>query len=477
MKTHTVESLQDQLQDVAMRLIIEEPFYGHIISGINRKVVDDSRMKEVSEIRSLGLSTVTIDFSFKLWAPLTRVEKQNRMKHEVLHYIFMHPWADRPKNKGLFYTACDLSVNMYVNDKMSLSLNNFRNLSQRYNIPIDTSDGWFSIYKSLEKMFQVVPASIKDEEKIKEYIESAMKGDWFEKDSDQLKESIFFLPQTGSGNMNISGMSGELSEMMNPSGGGEGATDEEIQDFIQKNLDQGTDPWESVAEGTSDLGAKSTIARALKDAKGRGDVPGGLTSYVDLFLSPPKIDWKREVRNFSSLMGNVVARTTMTRRSKRYKTFPSLKIRRTQRVGIIVDTSGSVSDKEFQDFLSEMRGILQEGCEVIFIQADAVVDKVDIFDSKIPEMGRFTRAGFGGTSFDDGLLYLKTRGRLPEHSHLPKIGAVDGVIYMTDAYAPAPKKENLPMGKLMWLTTQKPVDQMISEGFTGKIVFLDSLED
>ena len=44
---------------------------------------------------------------------------------------------------------------------------------------------------------------------------------------------------------------------------------------------------------------------------------------------------------------------------------------------------------------------------------------------------------------------------------------------MTDGYAPAPEFEDYPFCKVLWLTTQKSVQTMESEGFIGRIVFLD----
>lgn len=463
----SLEKVQDGLQDVATKLLLNESFYGHIISGVNRKVVDNPKQVECTELRSLGISSVTLDVAYHLWEPMTMENKMLRLKHDMIHYIFLHPWESKPNNIGLFYIACDLSANMYVNDSMSLSISNYQSLATKYGVTIETTEGWLSIYNSLIKLYNIVPQSTKVED-IPKWVEMAMKGDFFESDGINLKESIFFLPKGPSGDMNISGMGQSIDDMKS-----KGASDEDIQQFIEEQAAKPSDPWKEVSEGTSELGAKNLITTALKDAKARGDVPGNLSEYVDMFLSPPKLDWKRELRNFTSLMGNVIASTTMTRRSKRYGTFPSTKIRRTQRVAVCVDTSGSVSEEEFIAFMSELRGALAYNCEVIFIQADARVDKVDIYNKTLPEVARIERSGYGGTSFDDALLYVKTKGRLDDHKHLPNIEAVDGVIYFTDGYAPAPSRDNIPNKKLLWVTTQKEVSVMQSEGFTGRIVKLD----
>ena len=117
----TFSETADQIQDVCFNLLTENPFYGHILSNINRQLVDEpENQKEPTEMRTLGLSTVKMSLNYPLWEPLTTKEKENRMFHELLHFVFLHPWENKPNNLGLFYTACDLSVNQYCNDRTSL---------------------------------------------------------------------------------------------------------------------------------------------------------------------------------------------------------------------------------------------------------------------------------------------------------------------------------------------------------------------
>lgn len=454
------------IEDASLHLLFNETFYGHIIAGINKGISKNEKQRQVSQLHSLGATTVLVKFDAPKWTVMTKEERSKRLKKETLHYIFMHPWANRPSDRGYYYTACDVSANKYADDKFSLGDINFKNLKEKYRVDFDLED-WQSIYTGISTLGEFIYLN-HDEEEVIKLQEQAILGNFMT--GNQVNEAMFYLPKGPNGSMNFSEVHQMVDWMRKCN-----ATQQEITEEILKMAAEGSDPWGEVAQGTSDLAVRSHINTALKDSKGRGDVPAGLASYIDAFLAPARIDWKHELRKFTSFMGDVVARTTMTKKSKRFGTYPALKIKRTQRVAIIVDTSGSVSDEEFVAFFSELSGILQDNCEIIFIHADAAVDQIDIYKKRLPSDLRITRHGGGGTAFGPALEFVKTQGK--NQNRFPTIGKVDGTIYMTDGYAPAPAPEDYPMGKVLWITTQKPVENMIKEGFKGKIIFLDLADE
>jgi predicted metal-dependent peptidase len=482
-KRQNLSSLEDEKENISrlgFMFVTNEPFYSHILSKLNKYVLETDEMSEVTEIHPMNISNVKLMFDYKKWEPLSKIQKLQRFKHEVLHFVFMHPWQDKPENVGLFYTACDVVVNLHCEDSQSLSLKNFSNLASRYNVSIDTQNGWVPCYNSLVDLFRAIPDQIAkkhngDQKLIDEeftmWAEKAMKGEIYDEGTEDLNEAIAFFPKDTDGDPNVSGLSQLIQEMKNA-----GATDEQIQQAIQDALANQSDPWQSVKDGTSETAAEEMIKNTLNEAKSQGTVPGGLEEYVELFLAPAKIDWRKELRAFTKRAGEAQITSTMTRRSKRFGTHPASKITRTQRIAIAVDTSGSMSDEEFKQAISEVRGALQGNAEVILIQADAVVDNVEIYKGKLPELARVTRCGGGGTAFDDPLLYVKTKGRLDKHSEFPKIGNVDGMVYITDGYAPAPELDSYPKCKVLWLTTQRSVDDLRSDGFKGQILELDCSE-
>lgn len=459
----TGKQLKDSLEERGVNLLIQEPFYGHILSGLIKVEVKPEQQRRTLVLESLSMTTIRISVRGDRWAKLDLEGKKRSLKKQLIHYIFMHPWLDKPNNIGLFYTACDMSANKYVHDYETLNVNNWTTLFRRYSVILDPED-WKSIYLSIESLRLKVNATLTDEEKF-EFSIKALTGNFWS--GDQLNEAIFFLPGGSRGSMNLSDVN-DLVKSMRSQGASEGDISEAIKEMSQTT----EDPWQTLAEGTSDLGAKNLIKSALGDAKMRGDIPGEMESYVDAFLAPPKIDWRSEARKFASLTGSIQSKTTMSRKSKRTGMYPSIRIVKTQKIAIIADSSGSVSDDEFASFFNEMGGLLRENCEIIFIQADAVVDQVDVYKKRLPEKLSINRKGYGGTAFGPALKFVRDQGK--DNELFDPIGRVDGVIYMTDGHAPAPDPECYPNGiKMMWITTQKSVSSMESEGFLGKIVYLE----
>lgn len=472
------EESAEEIQDVCQDLVAKFTFYGIVIASLNRILIDDDTNPNVTLITPLDMYTIKLEFNYRLWENLTFQQKVNRVQHEVLHFVFLHPWQDKPSNLGFFYTATDLEVNKYCEDEMSLRLDNFRKLENKYNFKIDREDGWVGIYNSLLDLVKIIPSEImKKHNHVKEDYEAEMKkwgqlalqGKFFDEGTTDLNEAFMMLPQNSKGN-DISGLITGLNTLK---AGGDIETDKDAEDFIKSYLESGEDkldPWKTVSDQTSDSAAKDMVKSLISRAQQAGSIPGGMENYIEMLFAPPKVDWKKEVRNFTKKSGGIRTSTTMSRRNKRFGTFPAMKITRTQRLAFIGDTSGSMTDKMFQQILSEINSVLQSNCEIVFIQADAEVDDVTIYKKKIPPQSRIIRNGYGGTSFDDALEYVKTKGKLDKHSKFPVIGDVDGVVYVTDGYASAPKIENYPRSKVLWLTTEKPKSTMENEGFRGKIV-------
>ena len=164
----------------------------------------------------------------------------------------------------------------------------------------------------------------------------------------------------------------------------------------------------------------------------RGTVPGWLSRVVGEILASrlPKVDWRRAVRVFSASSMRTRIVTTRRRESRRFESIPGLrrseglKVKRYQRMAVVIDTSGSVGADQLGAFFNEIRAIHRAGCEVSIVECDADVSKVWQFDGRIPDRTN----GGGGTSFDPGLQWLRDQRRF----------RFDACIYFTDGLAPAP---------------------------------------
>mgnify|MGYP001340991166 FL=1 len=127
-------------------------------------------------------------------------------------------------------------------------------------------------------------------------------------------------------------------------------------------------------------------------------------------------------------------------------------------VSVCIDTSGSISNILLDQFLGELKGILNAyphvKCDLFF--ADTQIDGPHEIQS-IAEMPPVS--GFGGTSFVPFFNYLETN-----NNNL--MGANKVNIYFTDGYGDFPNKD--PKDPTMWLFSKNGLE---TKGFPfGEVV-------
>ncbi len=174
---------------------------------------------------------------------------------------------------------------------------------------------------------------------------------------------------------------------------------------------------EQVPEGRSEIEQQANAQRtalAIKKAaegQGRGTMPAGLTRWAEKKLKPPKIDWRRQLRS-------IVA--TGIGRAKGQQDFTQSKLRKrgamllptmfapTPRVAMVIDTSGSMGEKDLARCLSEAKGIfavLQQGgaSEVAITACDTRATKPKKFKRWDQNAVSNVLVGGGGTDMGAGL--------------------------------------------------------------------------
>ena len=213
------------------------------------------------------------------------------------------------------------------------------------------------------------------------------------------------------------------------------------------------EPDTTTAAQINEAEMRTTIASAAAAAKARGQMPGALKSFVDEFLDP-QVPWAEKLRqSITTRAGN--DRYNWQRPNKRRLVAPGIYVPRMTgiRCGDVIcaiDTSGSVSDKELQQYLGELSQILSEvrPDSLTIIWCDAQVDRVDEVDSP-EELAELVRAdgvgGRGGTSFLPPFQHVAD-------NHMP----CDMFIYLTDGYAPFPDEDMAPFPTI-WVISSEVV--------------------
>jgi len=205
----------------------------------------------------------------------------------------------------------------------------------------------------------------------------------------------------------------------------------------------------SSGEGESEVEWKRAVKTASDAAKAIGKMPAGLERFVDDLLKP-KVPWTEKLRYaFTKAVGRDASDWSKLNR-RRYITqgiiMPSYKGFGCGVVVFVVDTSGSMSELEMKQGLSECDSILTD-CNpeyVYLIGCDARVETVHELGSGDTLQGNqpaCTLGGGGGTSFIPPFEYLEERGIIP-----------DCLVYFTDMGGAFPQKEDVDY-PVIWCAT------------------------
>ncbi|MDB2463828.1 hypothetical protein N9W69_03315, partial [Flavobacteriaceae bacterium] len=108
------KNINDEISRCIIRMLVDEPFYAHFLSGIVRNITDDVPTAAVG----LNGSQVNlyINKEFFLKELTTFSSRVAVIKHETLHLVFKHLFrADSVKyDLRLFNIAADIVVNQLI---------------------------------------------------------------------------------------------------------------------------------------------------------------------------------------------------------------------------------------------------------------------------------------------------------------------------------------------------------------------------
>jgi len=183
---------------------------------------------------------------------------------------------------------------------------------------------------------------------------------------------------------------------------------------------------------------RKQVAQAMNDQKEQGNIPGGWERWAEEHLKPT-VNWKQVLKHrmniaISKGIGSRVDYnySRPSRRQSSHPNFvlPSLRGDVSAKIAVVVDTSGSIKDKELARIMGEIMGVLQlykSPVTVIPCDARAYAPIELATTSDLVKLKKLP--GGGGTNMVLGIeaaLKLKPRP--------------DSVLVLTDGFTPYPKK-------------------------------------
>ncbi len=393
-------SFHHSFSSVATRLLIEKPFYGHLLSRLPRHFSD--RTDSIALLPTAeGSWHLAIHPGF--WQQQLDQQGEHKLgeliRHQLLHWVFGHP-----AKKGLypgdsvFDLAIDLAVNQYLD--YSAFVPQAAILEQLYQLFSETWAPAEYYYEALTH--QLSNPIVQTILKLHEALHQQHEG-W--------KEVI-------------------QQPLAN-------------QSIARRQLSRAIRAARSLTDGNTQEAASAQLYQRL--------------AQTELFHQPGGLHWSQLLRRFAGRSRYLRSEHSLRRPSRRYGSFPGIQLKRSYKLWVALDVSGSISEEELQAFWQELRAIRKQGAELWVVAFDHRIQSV--FEYKGQE--NVSISGGGGTNFQAPIDFINQHKR------------VDAVVFFTDGRAAMPV--DLPKAPLLWLISANGTgpDQLLWKRFAGAMVKME----
>jgi predicted metal-dependent peptidase len=374
-----------------------EPYYGFFLIMLNKTWRQD--------LPTAGVSKNGINYQLAIneefWTSLSEKHQLGLLKHELLHIAFGHLTSFGSfSDKRLANVAMDMEINQYIDTdwlpKGGIMIQDYEDLD------LDKKAGCRYYYKKLQELKQ----------------EKDKNGTCGNEPMDKLLDDI---------------ANGDVP-------------------------DHGTwEEFDDLSEAEKKLIEKQ-LQKVLSDAKEqtikkRGNVPGEIAGVIIIEeIVKPKFDWRGYIRRFTGISTKVFTKKIRRKENRRFCENPGLKIKMKQHMLLAIDTSGSVSDSELREFMSEIHHIYKAGVDVTVVQCDTSIRAIESYKGKF----ELNVIGRGGTEFDPVLDYYNANQK-----------KYTSLVYFTDGECYA---SVIPRGNVLWVLSES---SNMNESLPGKIIKLE----
>ena len=396
--TYSPVATSTLLARVIVKLLHREPFYAHILQGMSREITTTETETAAVTVRS-GRIILLVNPEF--FNGLANDEQRiGLLKHEVLHIVLQHlsrPESRYPEYHLLFNLAADMVVNQLITPEhlppTPVTYKSFSHLSLEPN-------------KSLTYYY----------EKLKELLKRSKPGDDGAPKADTKKSDS--VSRRGK---NSRKKSADKQNTQNTGSGGNIKSAQEA--YSESHSDHGH--WHKRLTDFDKAILRTAVKKLVAEAQNRGIIPAGVKQIISAENQKPAvIEWKQVLRQFIHRTGTAAIRLSIKRRSRRYGTRPGIRLPSQLRLLVAIDTSGSISNQNLQEFFREIRSLSRLLTEIWILECDAKVHSCTRY-----QPGRaITVTGRGGTDFDPVFEWINQRP-----------AQFDAVVYLTDGIAPQPE--------------------------------------
>ena len=404
-----------RLLESRMRILNEHGFFGLLLMHMSFSLDEKSETAATDGQR--------IIFSPDFMDELSDSELDFVMMHEILHIALQHCLRGTTYDQQLFNIACDIVVNsnIFKENQMNKSAITLKKYGEAMHIAPDGKEGFEYTAEEVYNMFRSG----------KKKTSSGCSGEKSDKSSPSAK---------GSQNSQ-NGTDGKGS-------GVAGGFDDHSKWGSLKDEDGSlSDIW---VKRVSDAAAAISVINA---ARGRGTAPLCIDRLLKE-LRTPTVDWRTLLNNFIQTEICDYSFSPPDRRfdgSDFYLPDYNETDERLENILFMVDTSGSMSDKDISDAYSEIKGAMEQfngkirGFLGFF---DAKVVKPLPFES-VEDIISIRPKGGGGTRFDIIFKYVNE-----EMDDNPPAS----IVILTDGCAPFPEESEASGIPVLWVINNDKIE-------------------
>ena len=341
----------EKLTTARVGLLLRHPFFGNLATRL--KLVDASDW-----CPTLATDGRTFYYNVGFVDKLTPKQAEFGFAHEVLHNVFDHMGRRDSRDPVLSNIAADYAANQILKDER-----------------IGEVPDWIKIYQ-----------------------DNKYRGWSYEQIYDDVYEKAEKIDMS------------QLGELLDEHLDGEGDGESGEKDGDQEGSGKGRPKLSAEEKKKIRDEIKEAMVSAAQSA-GAGKIPAGVARMIKDFTEP-KMDWRELLRmNIQSILKSNFSFTRPNRKSQMSGAIlPGMINDETVDVCCAIDMSGSISDKQAKDFISEVKGIMDEYVDFKL--------KLWCFDTEVYNLAEFTAdtasdilsyevKGGGGTDFDANFRFME----------------------------------------------------------------------
>jgi len=330
------------LENAAVRLLKERPFYGHFLLGFRRRQVDTPQALGVT-IRD-GVPTLCVNPERLL--AFTPAERQALLEHVLKHILHLHPARRSGRLPHDWDLACDMAVNPTVEGLPAEAVQ-----PERFRLACGLAAEEY--YRAIHTPFDT----------------GNMSGEGY---GNALQSEAGYDSH------------GEHSEVSSAATPYAPLDDHQV--------------WKE-ADSTPQRLAEEVVRDLVRDAhqKSHGELPGDVRPLVEGWLQPPSIPWAQVLRQFVATAGRIGRRSTWQRQHRRFgQDTPGIRKRQRLNLVVAVDSSDSTNEQPLREaFARELLQIARgRDCLITVLYSGSRIQKIETLRGTPQSVDVYLGGGF-----------------------------------------------------------------------------------